>query len=257
MAASKASILIFEMNKKYLLYKILTKELKNHLRAEVWKNFGAKYVNEKSEQSEKFYNGGKNNENSENEANEAKADDSTDTNNNNKTNKSNSLNNFNLTDDLIYEYFSALVASFEISKELEFIYEYALFDQNKYIIRFHVHKNFLLLIILNVTLDYSSSSSSSSSSDFRNQLYSEYFTSWFCKSIISLIRYKFGISTDERCFKETDESSQLEIKSFFAKWSHYFMSENLYFIEAIEKLEVCSSCVRVMFEILRQIIASK
>lgn len=249
MAASKASILIFEMNKKYLLYKILTKELKNHLRAEVWKNFGAKYVNEKSEQSEKFYNGAKTNEN---EANEAKIDDSTDTNTNNKTNKSNSLNNFNLTDDLIYEYFSALVASFEISKELEFIYEYALFDQNKYIIRFHVHKNFLLLIILNVTLDYSSSSSSSSSSDFRNQLYSEYFTSWFCKSIISLIRYKFGISTDERCFKETDESSQLEIKSFFAKWSHYFMSENLYFIEAIEKLEVCFSCVRIMLEILRQ-----
>ena len=245
MAASKASILIFEMNKKYLLYKILTKELKNHLRAEIWKNFGAKYVNEKNEQSEEFYNGVKT------DSNEAKIDDSTDTNTNNKTNKSNSLNNFNLTDDLIYEYFSALVGSFEISKELEFIYEYALFNQNKYIIRFHVHKNFLLLIILNVTLDYSSSSSSSSSSDFRNHLYSEYFTSWFCKSIISLIRYKFGISTDERCFKETDESSQLEIKSFFAKWSHYFMSENLYFIEAIEKLEVCSSCVRVMFEILR------
>lgn len=214
MAYAKPSILIFEMNKKYLIFKILNKELKNQLRSEIWKNFGAKYVREKNEQSLEFYNS---------DQQDFQANDSIKANNNN--------NNFDLTDDLIYEYFSALVASFEISKEIDFVYEYALFNQNKYIIRFHQHKNFLIMVLFN--------NFETNSSESKNQLYAEYYADWFCKSIISLIKYKYGISTDDRCLKETDEKT-IEIKSLFSRWSSYYQSENLYFFEAIEKLEVKS-----------------
>ena len=100
MASIKSSVLIFEMRKKYLLYKILTKELKSQLRSEIWKNFGARYVNEQNEKSFEFYK-------SEQQSTPLVVDESGNINSNNSS-------NFNLTDDLIYEYFSALVASYEI-----------------------------------------------------------------------------------------------------------------------------------------------
>lgn len=229
MTTRNSSILIFEMNKKYLLYQIITKELKIHLKSEIFRNFGAKYIIEKSQQNSEFYSSNNNQfnvdknkispfENLENSNN--KADEST-------------ASNFTLTNDLVYEYFSALVASFEIAKEINYVYEYAFFSQNKYIIRFHMHKNFLILILFN----YNDISAINESSELKNQIYSEYYTSWFCKSLISLIKYKFGICTDDRCFKDATEN-KLEIKNLYLKWSNYFLNENLYFIEAIEKLEV-------------------
>lgn len=223
MASCKSSILIFEMKKKYLLYKILTKELKSHLKSEIWKNFGAKYIREKNEQNSEFYSV------------DANQSDETGTN-------PSSASNFNLTNDLIYEYFSALVASYEISKEISYVYEYALFDQNRYIIRFHQYKNFLLMILFNAA----GVSAGLESFEVRNQLFAEYYTSWFCKSVVSLLKYKFGISTDDRCLKDTDEPA-VEIRSLFVKWSHLFHSENLYFVEAIEKLEVFPKIVQIYF----------
>lgn len=224
MASNKSSILIFEMNKKYLLFKILTRELRSHLRSEIWKNFGAKYVNEKNEQSLEFYKTDQQIDTIQNE----------DTNSASNTSNNNTSSNFNLTDDLIYEYFSALVASYEISREIDYVYEYALFEKNKYIVRFHQYKNFLIMILFNVTTGVDPGLGSFEST---NQLYTEYHTKWFCKSIVSLIKYKFGISTDDRCLKEADENTT-EIKSIFSKWSFYYQNENLYFMEAIEKLDV-------------------
>lgn len=219
MAGLKSSVLVFEMSKKTLFYKILSRELKNHLRAEIWKNFGARYVKEKSEQSTEFY------------SSPVPGSDETAPLHNNSTGSS--ATNFNLTDDLIYEYFSVLVASYEISKELNYVYEYALFDRNKYIIRFQLYKNFLIMILFNMP-----GSGLATDMDLKNQLYVEFYSNWFLKSIISLFKYKFGISTDYRCFKDTADENVTEIKSLFSKWTHFYQTENVYFIEAIEKLEV-------------------
>lgn len=95
-----SSILIFEINKKILLYKILTDELLQLLKTEIVKNFGSNYVIEKNEQKTAA---------DENDTSATEKEDNIDENKNEtKANPEKKLNNnnaeLNLTNDLIYEY---------------------------------------------------------------------------------------------------------------------------------------------------------
>jgi len=97
-----SSILIFEINKKILLYKILTDELLQLLKTEIVKNFGSNYVIEKNEQKTAA---------DENDTSATEKEDNIDENktkHETKANPEKKLNNnnaeLNLTNDLIYEY---------------------------------------------------------------------------------------------------------------------------------------------------------
>ena len=211
------SILVFEITKKFLVFKILSKELYESLREDIVKNFGLNYVEEKN-QSANF----RSNANDESSTHKA------DTNCEKKP--------LVVTDDLIYEYLSTIVNSFEISKEIDYTYEYALFNKNSYIIRFMQFKNFLF-ICLNKLNQASKSlkSVNNTNSDYAKLIYSEYFTGWQCKSLMSLIKLKFGICLDDKCFNELTKS---ELKSLYLKWSEFHSNEMVYFVEAIELLDV-------------------
>jgi len=265
---SKFSVLIFEINKKFLLFKILSHDFHELLRDEIIKKFGSKYVHEKNNQSENFRKenlgngdvyGQENNHDSENhesddtdviqeetEGNNESDDDengsTTEVDDNVGENLSSSQMSAKkkkrkkllLTDDLIYEYFSPIVNSFEISKEINYIFEYTLFKNNQHIIRFNLHKNCLFMFIQ----DMSSNSGNllKPKAEMTNLIYSDFLSGWCCKSLITLLRYKFGICSDEKCFNNI--VNKIEIKELFSAWSNYYQVDQLYFLEAIEQLEV-------------------
>ncbi len=223
-----SSILIFEINKKILLYKILTDELLQLLKTEIVKNFGSNYVIEKNEQKTAA---------DENDTSATEKEDNIDENKNEtKANPEKKLNNnnaeLNLTNDLIYEYFSPIVASFEISKDINYTYEYALFNKNQQTIRFYLYNNCLIMCILSNT---TTSKLNKSDSELTRLVYAEYQTSWYCKSFISLIRYKFGICSDEKCFTGLN---QIDIKKLYQKWSYLHANDPVFYIEAIEQLQI-------------------
>ena len=264
MSLSTSSILIFEMNKKFLLFKILTNELYDLLYAEVLKNYGDSCVEQKNEpKHKKSKTNGQTNgievdqededdEETEVECNDNEVDDEVESinNKNNKTDDNGSMtaeddeanskeNEKNsklknkkslLTDDLIYQYFSPLINSFEFSKEINYVYEYALFNKNQHIIRFNLYKNCLILCIQN-----SNDNLLKTNSDLKKLIYSEYLSGWYCKSITSLLKYKFGICGDEKCF---NSSNQMEIRTLYSTWCNYYLTDVVYFLEAIEQLDV-------------------
>lgn len=199
-----SSILIFELNRKFLLYKILTDELGQILKDEIIKNFGFNYVAEKQKLN----------------------DDTSTTERENSASEESHINDqkFELTHDLIYEFFSPLVASFEITKDINYVFEYALFKKTNYIIRFNVFNNCLIMCILK---------SDPCDSEISKLIYSDYYSSWYLKSLISLLKYKYGICSDEKCF-----TSSVDIKKLYQKWSNLFMNDPIYHIEAIEHLQV-------------------
>lgn len=257
---STFSVLIFEINKKFLLFKILSNEFHELLRDEIIKKFGSKYVNEKNNQSEDFHKENLKNENDNEHENSHEAEDTDviqegedddegeDDNgsttevddigencSNIQTNKKKKKRNkLFINNELIYEYFSPIVNSFEISKEINYIFEYTLFKNNQHIIRFNLHKNCLFMFIQ----DMSSSSSHTfkSKSEMTNLIYSDFLSGWCCKSLISLLRYKFGICSDEKCFN--NKVNKIEIKELFSAWANYYHADQVYFLEAIEQLEV-------------------
>jgi len=190
-----SSILIFEINKKILLYKILTDELLQLLKTEIVKNFGSNYVIEKNEQKTAA---------DENDTSATEKEDNIDENKNEtKANPEKKLNNnnaeLNLTNDLIYEY---------------------------------LYNNCLVMCILSNT---TTSKLNKSDSELTRLVYAEYQTSWYCKSFISLIRYKFGICSDEKCFTGLN---QIDIKKLYQKWSYLHANDPVFYIEAIEQLQI-------------------
>ncbi len=183
-----ASILIFDIKKRFLMYKILNKELTDDL----LDKFRKTYEN----------------------------DPDTDT-----------TSNVTINDDFIYGYFAPLINSFDISKDLNYSVDYILFNNNQYIIRFNLYDNLLILCfynpaILSITFKLNSSAN--------RMLFQEYYTNWCCKSMISLIKYKFGVCSDERCFSSTND----ELKKLFYKWSYYHLSDEIFFMEAIDYLQI-------------------
>ncbi len=219
-----SSILIFEINKKILLYKILTDELYQLLKNEIVKNFGTSYVNEKNNQE----NLEDTQDTSATEIENSYSEEPSIINKMNETKPT----EMNLTNDLIYEYFSPIVASFEISKDINYTYEYALFNKNQYIIRFILFNNCLTLCILN---NSNNNKIDRKESDMNRLINAEYFTSWYCKSFISIVKYKFGICSDEKCFSNLN---QIDIKNLYTNWSHLFANDPVYYLEAIEQLQV-------------------
>ena len=250
---SSSSILIFEINKKFLLFKILSKEFHELLRTEIIKKFGIKYIDEKNLQSENFGGAGQNEneesrdfvkadeeqtetedlENVENNGSTTEADDNPS--NLGTSKKKKQKKKLILTNDLIYEYFSPIVNSFEISKEMNnYIYEYALFNKSQYIIRFNLHKNCLFMCIQ----DFNSSPNNlfKPTLEMTKHIYSDFNSGWCCKSLISLFKYKFGICSDEKCF--TNKTNHSEITELFTAWSNYYLMDQIYFLEVIEQLDV-------------------
>jgi hypothetical protein len=210
------SILIFEITKKFLVFKILSKELYESLSEDILKNFGLKYVEEKN-QSDNF---------------RANINDESPNNADINLDKKPPV----VTDDLIYEYLSTIVNSFEISKEIDYTYEYALFNKNSYIIRFMQFKNFLFICLNRLNpASKSSKSINTTNSDYAKLIYSEYYTGWHCKSLISLLKFKFGICLEDKCFNDIMKN---EIKNLYLKWNEFHSNEMVYFVEAIEILDV-------------------
>ena len=221
-----ASILIFEKNKKFLLYKILNKDILKLLLNELDKEYGEE--NENNLRSSSAF--------------EEKQEETTPLPPITVTKKV----RHQLTDDFIYGYFAPIINSYEISKEMNFVYEYALFNENQYIIRFTLYDNCLLLCIyssINSSYFYSSqsvqnilpqASLSPECLELNKLIYNDYHTNWCSKSIISIIKYKFGICSDEKCFNEIDN----ELKNLFVKWSKLHSCDIIYFIESIEYLQI-------------------
>jgi hypothetical protein len=208
MSFSMASILIFDKNKKYLLYKILNKDILNLLINEFNKEYG---------ENQNFQSLSPIPENQQ------------------APHRPTTM----LTDDFIYNYFAPIINSFEISKEMNYVYEYALFNKNQYIIRFTLYDNCLLLCIYSCvnSLQLQSSQQKNISTEvleLNKLVYNDYHTNWCSKSMISLIKYKFGICSDERCFNEIDN----ELENLFVKWSKLHSFDVIYFIESIEYLQV-------------------
>ena len=264
-----SSILIFDINKKYLLYKILNKDILKLLTSELNKKYGEE--NENQALSPIPENQPPPSPPPQEEQEEPK------------------ITKNLLTDDFIYGYFAPIINSFEISKEMNYEYEYALFNNNQYIIRFTLYDNCLLLCIYNSNSSSVSSVNSpsqqqeqqqaklstilrpmstvataftqqrqepvSAPQDLNKLIYNDYYTNWCSKSIITLIKYKFGICSDERCFNEIDN----ELKNLFVKWSRLHSNDIIYYIEAIEYLQVndetklkCDQFVKEFIEFLNE-----
>ena len=231
-----SSILIFEINKKILLYKILTDELLQSIKTEIISNFGSNYVIEKNSQ-QKTVETVEENDTSTTERENSFSEEPF----NEQVNKP--KQEMNLTNDLIYEYFSPIIASFEISKDINYSYEYVLFNKSQHIIRFNLYNNCLILCILSNSLKLTQSES-----ELNKLIFSEYYTSWYCKSFISLIKYKFGICSEEKCFNGLN---QIDIKKLYQKWSYLFSNDLVYYIEAVEQLQM-RALIRFHFKTMNQ-----
>ncbi|CAF0708209.1 unnamed protein product [Brachionus calyciflorus] len=186
---AKTSFLVFDSKRKFLLYKILTKELQNHLLKEFDIYFSSAKLEDKTNQD---------------------------------TNQT-----LELESDLVYEYFAPIVNSFEISKDINFKFESTLLNNSNYSIRFYPFKEYLFICIydlkyLNLTFK---------TTDLVNQVYSDYYSNWFCKSFLSLIIFKYGICLDKKCFDSN-------FKSLFLKWCDLFLTQHVYYVEAIEVVQV-------------------
>lgn len=220
-----ASLLIFDKRSKQLLFKILTGEFSSHLKQEIISSFGEAYILEKNKIISDL-NQDEEQTNTLTEAStlqeESKPDDPQ------PTVKPPDLK---LTDELISEYFSPLISSYEFSKDLNYTYEYALFNKPEYMAYFYSYKECIILTIF----DSNRFELTKSSNYFMKYVYSEYYSSWCCKSLISLFKYKFSICLNEKCLSK---DSKKEIKRLFLKWCNYFQTEQIYFLEAIEQIEV-------------------
>lgn len=166
-----ASILAFDLNKKVLLFKFMTKQFKKLLDSEFINNFGDPYSKEADSES-----------------------------------------------NLFYQYFSPLISSFEISKDINFVYEHVLLNNSQYILRFNPYKNCLILCFY----DSNQFQFGYSHSTIARSVHNEFFTSWHCKSLVTLIKYKFGICYDEKCFV-----NQGEIRRLILKWSNLFTQDHV------------------------------
>jgi hypothetical protein len=268
---SAPSILIFELNRKILLYKILNTCLAKELRKEIIKLFGVNYVNEKNveNRNKKVDIEGEEPANEsmpkntsmetsktsadsfldssiEDDESELSTEQNTETDNTLKLRTSSPTYDtqpqvkpsLTLTNDLIYEFFAPMINSFEITREISYCYEYALIDRSKYTIRFYLYTNCLILLIYNFgdVQAYLSSSSIRASSELTRQVYIDFYTNWFNKSLISLLKFKFGICSDEKCFKLS--ANKKEIKRLYLKWSEYFLNDQAFFVESIDQLVV-------------------
>ncbi|RNA32470.1 Hermansky-Pudlak syndrome 1 -like protein [Brachionus plicatilis] len=178
------SILLFETKRKFLIFKILTNELKDHL----IKEFHIYFSDGKLE------------------------------------------NQVELNDDLIYEYFAPIVNSFEISRELNYRFDHVILKKSNFYIKFYLYKNCLLLSILPIN----QLNSLTQNTDLTKKIYGDFYSNWFLKSFITLAKFKFGICLDEKCI-QIDNS---EISELFLRWSNIFFTHHLYFIEAIEEVQI-------------------
>jgi hypothetical protein len=182
-----SSMLIFDIKKRFLMYKILNKELTDDL----LDKFRKTYADTPEVDTDKPC----------------------------------------LNDDFIYGYFAPLISSFDITKDLNYAVDYVLFNNNQYIIRFSCYDNLLLLCFFNPTVLAATFKLNSSTN---RMIFQEYYTNWCCKSMTSLIKYKFGICSDERCFASVSD----ELRNLFHKWSYYHLTDEIFFMEAIDYLQI-------------------
>ena len=178
-----SSIFVFEMNKKFLMHKILTKQLEVALSADILKTFDQKYEELSTESA----------------------------------------------DNLLYQYFSPLISSFEISRDINYVYEYASFGRHQHLIRFSLHKNCLIFCI------YDATNKPESKSELATLMHAEYYSSWYSKSFLSLLKHKFGVCSDEKCFSKPN---QRDLERLYLKWSSLYSRDQIYFVEALEQLDL-------------------
>lgn len=168
-----SSILVFDLNKRCLLFKLLSDELTNALLKEI-----------------------------------------------NKTNSNQEEQITSLNSDFLNSYFSPLVSSFEISREIDYLYEILSFNAYKSTIRYNLYENCLILCIFE---------SENVTNSKVNCLLNDYQTSWEFKCIVSLIRYKCSICT-------IDSIDTNLIESMFKQWLKLNNNQIINFFEAIEFL---------------------
>lgn len=284
---SAPSVLVFELSRKFLLYKILERELAKQLKFDIINSFGVNYVTEKNNQDERRSSKARkkgaeankstakgrsvsssseksdsvvdtsteDEESHQLDSNLARQDSADNTETDNTLNKVSSRPStpvkLALTNDLIYEYFSPIVNSFEISREINFQYETLQINRNRYFVRLYLYKNCLTLLIYDVDAQQASLSDSSDT-ELTRQLYVDFYTNWFNKSLLSLIKFKFGICSDDKCFKS--RQNKLELKNLYKKWSEYFLNDQSYFVESIDSLvvndDIKSKCKHFLDELV-------
>ncbi len=130
---------------------------------------------------------------------------------------------------LLYQVFSPLLSSFEISRDMSFLYESLLFGQRAHAVRFTAYKGCLLLCL------HDSSHLHQIDAALPRSLHADFHSAWFSKSFLSLLKYKFGVCADEQCFRH---AAAAEVRALFAFWSALFARTQVFFVEAIEQLEV-------------------
>ncbi len=193
-----SSLLVFEINKKILLYKWLSPSFAAVLNAEISKNYG----------------GNKSNPEHKTEAGED-TDGASDS-----------------EDILFYQYFSPIINSFEISRDLNFVYEYILFDRRQHVIRFHLYKNCLVMSVYDTRQTVPAVGLIKSPAT--RLIHAEYYSSWYSKSFVSLMKYKFGICADEICFA----NQRSGFDRLYSNWSNLFINDQVTFFVLQSDLEL-------------------
>lgn len=174
------SVLVFELNKKILLFKSLTKSFEVLLKAEIEKNYSTIHTAETCDDNDPLQ---------ETDAN------------------------------LFYQYFAPIIISFEISKDLNFVYECMLFNKQQHIIRFSLYKNCLIICVYD---SFQFHQQVESKSTVTKMVHVEYYSKWYCKSFVSLMKYKFGICSAEKCF-----NNQIEMQKLFLNWSDLYVNNQV------------------------------
>jgi hypothetical protein len=261
--ASAPSILIFEINKKFLLFKILDRKFTKQLKIEVTRLYGDENFHQDEDNVQNLSTEFDRDEIFHSEENGSSTEE-VETEIENLYHKSSatplSRMKLKLTNDLIYQYFSPIINSFEISREINYLFEYIFIDRNKYIIRFYLHKNCLVLLIYDMNHQnfYQNSlnvASKFGSCELTRQIYIDFYTNWYNKSIISLLKFKFGICADEKCFNNQSlNNNRKEIHNLFLKWSELFQNDQSYFVEAIDQFvlndDIKSKCKYFLDELI-------
>lgn len=182
------SLMVFEINKKILLYKLLSPSFAAILNAEIAKNYGNNEDDSISNQQEP---------------------------------QSYECSDESPEEILYYQYFAPIINSFEISRDLSFVYEYILFERRQHVIRFYLYKNCLVLSIYDMRQAVPAVGQVNSMTT--RLIHAEYYSSWYSKSFVSLMKYKFGICGDEKCFT----NQTMEFNRLYSNWSNQFIRDQV------------------------------
>lgn len=210
---------------------MITPELMDLLKSEIRENFNPEYLKEQQAYEQ--------------ESDHLQDDNNNDSHNNNSGNEADMSASFR---NLLFQYFTTLVASFGICKSTNHLLETVFLDKKNYLFRLCSYQNFLIIVSVNSdSFGKIEHDLNPNKSEMRTEIYFEFYTNWLIKSFVSLLRYKFGICTSE------DQKMLSEIRSVFCSWCDLYLNDHLFYVEAIEKLDLNDdtkkSCLNMINEL--------